>query len=210
MHTNLFNILWFSCQGKSRDVVYQCICLFLWLIFAQHGLFEIQLTVYSALSRLTDLGIYDISRCGIWLLTIFHITYIHFQRELRKVTSPKWYLSFFVQYFTCYIHVFKIVTEKPKINQCRIYRQCFVLPGYTNNHAFPTEFTCQTPMSPTPILWESVLTLTYLNRDIGSAVAEWLSSWLAGQEDRGSIPGLDTWIFRDWLSPVSKSRYAKS
>ena len=41
----------------------------------------------------------------------------------------------------------------------------------------------------------------------GVAVAEWLSSWLAEQEDRGSIPGLDTWIFRDWLSPASKSRY---
>ena len=40
-----------------------------------------------------------------------------------------------------------------------------------------------------------------------AAVAEWLSSWLAEQEDRGSIPRLATWIFRDWLSPVSKSRY---
>ena len=102
MHTDLFKILCFSCPGKSRDVVYQRICLFLWLIFAQHGLFEIQLTVYSVLSRLTGLGIYDISRCGIWLLSIFHIPYIHFQRDLRKVTSPKWYLSFFVQYImTC-------------------------------------------------------------------------------------------------------------
>ena len=98
MHTNLFNILCFSCQGKSRDIVYQRMCLFLWIIIAQHGLFEIQLTVYSVLSRLTDLGIYDITLRGIWLLTIFHIPYIHFQRELRKVTSPKWYLSFFVQY----------------------------------------------------------------------------------------------------------------
>ena len=41
----------------------------------------------------------------------------------------------------------------------------------------------------------------------GAAVAEWLSSWLAEQEDRASIPGLATWIFRDWLSPASKSRY---
>ena len=38
-------------------------------------------------------------------------------------------------------------------------------------------------------------------------LAEWLSSWLAEQEDRGSIPGLATWIFRDWLSPASKLRY---
>ena len=94
MLMNLLKILCFSCQGKSGDIVYQRICLFLLLIFAQHGLFENQLTFYSALSRLTDLGIYDITRCGIWLLTIFHIPYIHFQRELRKVTSPKWYLSF--------------------------------------------------------------------------------------------------------------------
>ena len=41
----------------------------------------------------------------------------------------------------------------------------------------------------------------------GLCGAEWLSSWLADQEDRGSIPGLATWIFRDWLSPASKSRY---
>ena len=41
----------------------------------------------------------------------------------------------------------------------------------------------------------------------GAAVAEWLSSWLAEQEDRDSIPCLATWIFRDWLSPASKSRY---
>ena len=41
----------------------------------------------------------------------------------------------------------------------------------------------------------------------GAAVAEWLSSWLAEQEVRGWIPGLATWIFRDWLSPTSKSRY---
>ena len=29
------------------------------------------------------------------------------------------------------------------------------------------------------------------------------------QEDRGSILGLATWIFRDWLSPASKSRYGR-
>ena len=104
VHTNLFKILSFSCQGKSRDIVYQRISLFLCLIFAKHGLFEIQLTVYSALSRLTDLGIYDITRCGIWLLTIFHIPYIHFQQELRKVTSSKWYLSFLLSIFTVVKH----------------------------------------------------------------------------------------------------------
>ena len=41
----------------------------------------------------------------------------------------------------------------------------------------------------------------------GAAVAEWLSSWHAEQDDRGSIPRLTTCIFRDWLSPASKSRY---
>ena len=35
-------------------------CLFSWLIFAKHGLFGIQLTAYSARSRLTDHGIYYI------------------------------------------------------------------------------------------------------------------------------------------------------
>ena len=46
-----------------------------------------------------------------------------------------------------------------------------------------------------------------ITSDLGAAVAECLSSWLAEQEDQGSIPGLATWIFRDWLSPASKSRY---
>ena len=42
---------------------------------------------------------------------------------------------------------------------------------------------------------------------LGTAVAEWLSAWLVEQEVRGSIPGLATWIFRDWFSLASKSRY---
>ena len=53
MNTTLFNILWFSCQGTSRDIVYQRSCWFSWLIFVQHGLYGILLTLYSALSRLT-------------------------------------------------------------------------------------------------------------------------------------------------------------
>ena len=36
---------------------------------------------------------------------------------------------------------------------------------------------------------------------------EYFDSTIAEQEDRGSIPGLATWIFGDWLSPASKSRY---
>ena len=35
------------------------------------------------------------TRCGIWLFTIFHITYIVFQLELIKKTPQKLYLSFF-------------------------------------------------------------------------------------------------------------------
>ena len=31
-------------------------------------------------------------------------------------------------------------------------------------------------------------------KDLGAAVAEWLISWLAEQEVRGSIPCLATWI----------------
>ena len=54
------------------------------------------------------------------------------------------------------------------------------------------------------LIYNFEIKLTYKK---GAAVAEWLSSWLAEQEDRGSIPRLATWIFRDWLSPASKSRY---
>ena len=98
INTNFFNILGFSCQEKSRDIVYQRTGLFPWSIFVENGLFGIILTVFSALSRLTDHDIYYITRCRIWLLTIFHIPYIHFQRELRKVTPPKLYLSFLYNY----------------------------------------------------------------------------------------------------------------
>ena len=55
------------------------------------------------------------------------------------------------------------------------------------------------------LLQYTAVILLVLSR--GAAVAEWLSSWLAEQEVRGSIPRLATWIFRDWLSPASKSRY---
>ena len=49
--------------------------------------------------------------------------------------------------------------------------------------------------------------LHFYDLSAGAAVAEWLGSWLAEQEDRGSIPGLATCIFRDLLSSASKSRY---
>ena len=69
-----------------------------------------------------------------------------------------------------------------------------------------------------PYIWIIILVISFSNIAImtlnasdngGAAVAEWLSSWLAEQEDRSSIPGLATWIFRDWLSPASKSRYGR-
>ena len=46
MNTTLFNILWFSCQGTSRDIVYKRSCWFSWLIFVQHGLYGILLSLY--------------------------------------------------------------------------------------------------------------------------------------------------------------------
>ena len=42
----------------------------------------------------------------------------------------------------------------------------------------------------------SLTSRIYINKVLymypGAAVADWLSSWLAGQEDLGSIPGLAT------------------
>ena len=35
------------------------------------------------------------TRCGLCLLTIFHIPYIHFQRDLRKVTPHKFLFSIY-------------------------------------------------------------------------------------------------------------------
>ena len=103
MHTNLLKILCFSCQGKSRDIVYQRICLFLRSIYAQHGLFEIQLTVYSALSRLTDLGIDDITRCGIYF--IFHIS--TFNENWERLHHQN---DTFLFLFSIFINKFKLKT----------------------------------------------------------------------------------------------------
>ena len=40
--------------------------------------------------------------------------------------------------------------------------------------------------------YSDVYTILIFLQQIGAAVAEWLSSWLAEQEDRGSIPRLAT------------------
>ena len=56
--------------------------------------FKYQLAVYSALSCLTDLGIYYITRCGIWLLTTFDIQ----ETEKGDITKiiPFFFLSVLV------------------------------------------------------------------------------------------------------------------
>ena len=60
-------------------------------MFAQHGLFEIQLTVYSALSRLTDLGIYYIT---IYIsYSIFPLSTRYEKDYINKITP-----FIFVQY----------------------------------------------------------------------------------------------------------------
>ena len=104
---NFFSTFCDFLSGKSRDIVHQRTFWFTWLIFVQHGLFGILLTVHSALSCLTDHGIYYITRCRIWLLTKFQIPYIRFQREVRKVTPPKLYLSFLFSIYVlsqyCYL-----------------------------------------------------------------------------------------------------------
>ena len=125
INTYLLNILWFSCQGKSRYIIYQRTCWFLWLIFAQHGLFGILLTVYSSLSRLTDNGIYYITRCGIRLLTIFHIPYIILHVLSTKIeksyTAKIMPFFFFVQYMLsvdnyCLIYLYMWLENELKIN----------------------------------------------------------------------------------------------
>ena len=60
-------------------------------------------------------------------------------------------------YNMLYIHFLRNIIDKTQINQLKIFRKCFVLPGYSKTYAFPTELTCQKPMSPSPILWESVV-----------------------------------------------------
>ena len=91
IHTNLFKIWCFSYQIKSRDIVYLRVWIFCWLMFAQHGLFEIQLTVYSALSRLTDLGIYYIT---IYIsYSIFPLSTRYEKDYINKITP-----FIFVQY----------------------------------------------------------------------------------------------------------------
>ena len=87
------------------------------------GLFGIQLIVYLTLSYLTEHEIYNITQCAIWLLTIFHI----FQRELRKVTPLKLYLSFFVQYTFHVVKITRVIyTHRQKLSNTTIFRRhCF-------------------------------------------------------------------------------------
>ena len=86
---------------KSKAIVDKRICLFLLLIFAQQGLFEIQLTVYSALSCLTDFGIYYITRCGIWFKNISYSIYPTLTR------TEKGYITKIIPFFFCSIIVYK-------------------------------------------------------------------------------------------------------
>ena len=56
-------------------------------------------------------------------------------------------------------------------------------------------------------LFKSLIKVILYSLQGGAAMVEWLRSWLAEQEVRGSIPPPRHLNFRDWLSPASKSRY---
>ena len=75
--------------------------------------------------------------------------------------------------------------------------------GYTwfRKHAHVTILRGERPLSSLSMTSGCIHLLPKLT------IGKGLSSWLAEQEDRGSIPGHATWIFRDWLSSTSKSRY---
>ena len=45
---------------------------------------------------------------------------------------------------------------------------------------------------------------------MGAAVAKWLSSWLAEQEDRDFIPGLATWVLIGYLLLPSRDMAERS
>ena len=103
------------------------------------------------------------------------------------------------------IHVRQILAEL-----CSLARRHFSVLFV--RHSVPSKFFFSTP--PTSLHgFELNLAGILHNKSrsacVGAVVAEWLSSWLAEQEDRGSVPGLATWIFRDWLYPASKSRYGR-
>ena len=55
------------------------------------------------------------------------------------------------------------------------------------------------------VLLQVIMSSCWNTTPVRAAVVEWFSSWLAEQEDRGSIPGLATWIFR--VFPACKLRY---
>ena len=121
--------------------------------------------------------------CWIWI--IFHTIIIHDPRACHDLDSRS-----YVQGQGHSAHIAKFI-----VGAITLY--CHVVFGWYFTQLLSMTQGC-------------VMTLTkdhIFKVKLGAVVAEWLSSWLAEQEDQGSIPGLATWIFRDWLSPASKSRY---
>ena len=97
-----------------------------------------------------------------------------------------------------FFHIFDISSETTERNSSKLdrrqdlnvlYQVCIFRADQKNKMAALAEIFSTSPLKPLKgIQWN----LT------GAAVAEWLSSWLAEQEDRGSIPGLAIWI-EIWL-----------
>ena len=131
----------------------------------------------------------------------------------RRVVEQ--YFSYFIHYTSCIYNVFpNYSTLYPTGSPGCLFTRIFLLRPLT--YVKMLETVCSPLLSSHKIFDRAIKTLS-VGRPIhpvqinqtrqGAAVAEWLSSWLAEQEVRGSIPRLATWIFRDWLSPASKSRY---
>ena len=112
---NMFNILVIFLSGKRyRHRLSTHMLIFVVNIRPAQTLSDS--TVYSAPPHLTNHGIYYITRCGIWLLTIFHIPYFNFQLELRKVTPPKLYLSFFCSVYINDWNIVACAVKQPAIS----------------------------------------------------------------------------------------------
>ena len=116
MHTNLFTILCFSCQGKSRDIVYQRICLFLWLIFAQHGLFWN--STHCLLSPFTLDWSRNLWHNLMWDMVVNNISYPIYPLSTR---TEKGYITKMIPFFFCSVYISFSLYAPISLDECHAW-----------------------------------------------------------------------------------------
>ena len=106
MHTNLFRILCFSCQGKSRDIVYQRRCLFLWQNIRPARTFWN--STHCLLSPFTLDWYRNLWHNPMWNMAVNNISYPIYPLSTR---TEKGYITKMIPFFFCSVYLLYMTTE---------------------------------------------------------------------------------------------------